>query len=448
MSYWIAPPQFSAGQVLSASAHLEALARSVQVLFDLHTGSQLPFTSNSWQTDRPWSWTWEGWLRHYSNRFHWEIVCWGGGTATVKVNGVTVATCGGDGRYSGIVILTGLTVGRIYPVQVTGSSFWVWQLYEELNQSFPALAAFTDGSTPSGAEWQALSTLAGMIHSELIAPRPAFVVSPGAINLYDWNGCFRHHARYLHYNLWQQAPHNQSHYPDPGGERWTQVDLYVNSVFLARFCQGDVRSPGQGWPPVVVQHAGGAGSESEFAGQIDLENPAYGLNLSRGQLYEVVTTASASTVWDWYKSARTRLLLELPASNSNLAGWTGMGAWEHGVWVRGDSGVNPVKAIRDNLVTLAAISHFNNYPCVKNRGQGFRAYRKWRWLWYTNGAGASPTLTYTLVNEEQVSLPSAYNEITGVSRWLAYDLNSVSGLYPGTLYVLADVDAVFEDVYA
>lgn len=449
MSVWFPPPAFASGQVISAAGHLNSLARSIQLLHDVWTGNQFCFRGN-YTIGASWSHVFYGVIRHYWNTLYWQIRCWDGGGATVYYNDTAVASCSGDGVHSGTVNLSSLnlTVGTFYPVRVQGGAgFEVRDLAERLTQTYPTLASFADGTTPSATEWQALSTYANQLRTDLYTPRPMWPVTPQGENPVDTNARVYHRCRYLYYNLFVQQPYNASNFPDPGGEKWSEVRLYVNNTYLL-LCRVDqepapVPPYPPGYPPVVAwqQNVHGSGTHT-FTGLLDLDTLMP--DLVYGQPYQIVVTGQSSTYWDLYKSWRTNHLVELPDSTPALPGWQALPEWQHGDYIAGNSGAKPVQHIRTDLLTIRNLTTAYNPAAQGALNNGpLRQVRKWRWLWYTNVENAQPKLTW---NDQEMSLPSTY--VNNAQTWKVYDLDTATGLYPGVFYELTGVQYALEDVNA
>ncbi len=446
MGLWFTPPAFAHGQVVSAAGHLNGLARSVQLLHDVWTGNQFCFRGN-YTIAAGWSHVFYGAIRHYWNTLYWRIRCWDGGSAIVYYNGTAVASCSGNGTHSGTVNLSslGLTVGGFYGVYVQGGAgFEVQDLAERLTQTYPTLASFADGTTPSAAEWQALSTYANQLRTDLYTPRPAWPATPQGENPVDATGRVYHRCRYLYYDLFIQQPYNSSNYPNPGGGKWSEMRLYVNNtaLLLCRVDQDPAPTPPYN-PPVIrwYQNIYGSGAYT-FTGLLDLATLLPGL--AYGQPYRVVVTGQASTYWDLEKKWRTNHLVELPASTPGLPGWHALPEWQHGNYITGNSGANPVQAISADLLAVRNLTTAYNPVAQAALNNGaLHNVRKWRWLWYTNVKGATPKLAWS---DQEISLPTAY--VNGAQTWQVYDLDTTSGLYPGILYKLTGVQYALEDVNA
>jgi len=436
MGVWLAPPEFAAGQVASAEAHLNGLARTTQVLHDVWTGYSAPCRGNLPQAN------WYGWLRHRWNVLYYLIRCWGGGTANVYYAGTWLASVSGDGTYSRyLAVPGGLTVGQFYPLAVTGSSFDVIFLGEVGTDVAYSLAPFTDGTTPTAAQWQTLSNVANELHDRQYLPIPGFPVTPMAVNALDCTAQVRHHCRYLHYEIKVQQPYN-----DEAGARWSQTKLYVNGVHLLT-CRVDKfgAPPPAAQPPVIDwwQNPSGSGTH-EFSGELDLDTLLPGLPY--GQWYTVQVYGETSTFWDGEKKWQTRLLWEVPAAAPSISGWQPLSTFGHGDPVRGDSAGARVKPLRDNLLLLQGLTTqylpaARDEMVTETRSRGH--WRKYRWLWYTNVEGATPKLLYDAESAEEVSLPNAY--VNGVQTWQAFDLDTAHGLYPGMRYWLGGVQCSIED---
>ena len=437
--YWATPPTFAAGQVLSAEQHLNALARNAQVLFDVLNAPQAPFSGVCfWSDSTPGNDSfkqWDGWLRHKANLLYWKITCWEGGSATVKVNGVVVAGCGGSGTFTGTANLgnLGLTYNQFYRVEVTGGNFAVWLLRAYVMAFYEDLPTFANGMVPTAGEWQALSNNYREVYDTIVPPaRPAFTVPVTGGSPTPWIGSFQHQCRYLSYNIALKLPGA----PD---NEYVEGKIYVNDTLIATFRIGD---PWGSPPPspAYSEYVGGV-DEHGFIGQLDLES--FGLGLVRGDDYRIWVTGERNDWWNGIANVQPWLLYELPAVTPTLAGWTPPPTWAHGDYVYGTTTEQNVLLLKNDQVALRDVASFLGYPVLNERGYGMLHTRRWRWLHYTNEKNDAPELQYVTTELQKITLPTAYEN--GVQGWKVYDLDSAAGLYPGMTYHVFNVQAIFED---
>lgn len=165
-----------------------------------------------------------------------------------------------------------------------------------------------------------------------------------------------------------------------------------------------------------------------------------------GDLYEVVAAKWQDGLQgDGSSMIRVEFLSEGPSADQEIAGWSTMSLID-----KDDAVTEPiVSAIRDNLQALstAAVSEYRNWampnlmaaPSAGRDGDGWFIRGHCRWLIYYKGYDekdhAEVTLTFTrgkvetgLYRVETVSL-----EIEPY-KWMAFDLETISGLAPGTPY--------------
>lgn len=445
--FWTTPPTFAQGQPLSAGAHLNSLATAIQVLLDDTLGFQLPFSG--FETVPVWDWAieWTGAIRHRYDRLDWAYQIMNSTSAKITINGGDVpgTSNSGAGTYSGQADLSGLglAAGEFYEIAVdTGADARVrpWLLAETVDLSYPSLAAFADESTPTAAQWQALSDYADVLADELNHPyAPVMRTRRTSGNMFT--GTMYHRCQYLAYEIAIQAPYYRSDYPALSGDRYTEAHVYLDGTEVARFRVGDDWGAGPGLP-VQEQYVGGASVSHVFSGQIDLDT--CGVPLVLGATYTIHIEITRTGVWGDLGWGRLYKLAEIPAAAPALAGWVALPTWAHGDYVYGDSTAKQVATLKTDLELLQAVATYHNIPCVSQRaGDDWRFYmrRRYRWLHYRNAAGESPKIGYDYAGETQeASLPDAE------SAWQVYDLESAEGLWPGTEYLLAGVTYALEDV--
>lgn len=167
-----AAPNFSDGQILSASGHLNPLQSYVQALRDDFGGIAMPFSSDFYARTCTFV------IRHKHNYLAYSYQIISGGLAAsiqIKISGVwqTVpsSTYTGAGTYSSVgtdISGLNLVVDEFYEIKVeigyeSGSQgrLTVVSLYERPTlYGLAALSGFYDGQVPTAAQWQALSTRA------------------------------------------------------------------------------------------------------------------------------------------------------------------------------------------------------------------------------------------------------------------------------------------------
>lgn len=457
-------PTFADGQILSAAAHLNSLQRYLQGVHDDFMGTQMPFTGTRWTNDITWTYTWTGYIRHRYNTLRYIVEILSGGsstTATVKVNDQTVATLSGAGTHNSTASLAALslTAGQFYSVEVdTGGgdcNAIVWLLREEYAPSYPTLASFANGTTPTAVQWQDLSDYAAEVATESLHPYalgPRVQGGPRTGNhpdIYLWAGTFSHRARYLAYKIHMVNCYHPSNYPDPGGERWLDLRLYYNDTLAMKLRIGGTSGSADGSEYYEEYNAEPAEGHT-FEGALDLST--YPGGLAQGNNYQAYAKVTSSTFWDGICRAEIQKLYLLPSTAPVMAGWTTFVDWEHGDYVTGSTGSPQVQDIVDNLGVLAGLTEYANYPAMQapsysaNDGtdatvKSLFGKRRWRFLHYRNGEEDEPSLVYQLRGqEESVGLDTAKD------RWLVLDLDTVENLFPGLDYALTGVDYAMEDV--
>lgn len=477
MSRFDTAPTFSEGQVLSASAHLNALQALVQGLADAYLGQALPFGGvyPMGGDTRTYSLLWTGYIRHKYDALDFRVVITAGSDPVyVKVNALTVATLSGAGTHIGAAVGLdglGLTVDQFYPVTVetdTGSDavFYVELLSEHATLTLPALAAFADDATPSAAEWQDLSTYAEALAAGLTHPLALVtqnkvkldgaIDGPTAGGGYPFRGTLNHRARWLAYRLALVEPFWRANWDGNEGSntgaRWTRARLYIGATLVATWVVGreDVE------PGDCLYHkyySAGQGAEHIFDsatdGEIDLDASAPGLTI--GADYGLYLHVDDSTYWDVTASANLLLLYATPATAATLAGWEAFVNWTHGLYVYGSSSGPRAGTLKANLETLGAVETYHNYParaCIDDSGDGGNArlygVRGRRWLHHKQRTeDAAPVLHYTYNGEEKdVTLNDSY------TAWQAHDLDSAPGLFVGTAYYVDGALYALEDSVA
>lgn len=435
-------PTFTSGQIISAALHLNALQRYVQEQHDELLGVQMPVTGIA-DADRVWT----GAIRHKVNSLDYKLrVTTTRQHLTLAVNGGTVATLSGVGVKTGTINLAslGLTVDAFYLVTVTADHdyFEVHLVRERAAASYPTLASFASGTTPTAAQWQELSTYADAVQAAL--------GGPSAVGSWDarghvpewqyiWAGTLNHRCRYLAFGFYLRAPYNPA---DDGGLPYIDGFIGVNGTAVAR------RRVGRNEPSPSASYDfdQDPGTEKLWTGLIDLETyPAPGgAGLALGQDYLLTFGAYDSTTYDFYPLGRLQYLYETPDPvGETAAGWVSWDTWSQGDYVAGSSNTaapnRKITTIRSNLLLLGAAAPNYLNPAARQVDEyNLFGCRKRRFLHYRS-SGQS-TITWTARGkEQQSSLPEA------IDRWLALDLESVDGLYRGVRYRLEGILYAIED---
>ncbi|HNU04156.1 MAG TPA: hypothetical protein PKL67_08375 [Anaerolineae bacterium] len=438
----MAAPTFNDGQVLSAALHLNALQRNVQELHDEMLGVQMPVTGLA-DMDRVWT----GAIRHKVDTLEYKVkVTTARQHLTLAVNGGTVATLSGVGVKTGTVNLAshGIALDAFYLVTVTADYdyFEVHLIRERKAASYPTLASFANGTTPTAAQWQALSTHADTVRATIGGPSAVGswdARSNVPVSEYIWAGTMTHRSRYLAFGFYMSAPYNPA---DDGGPPYIDGFIGVNGTGVVRRRNGRHESS----PSASYDFDQTPDREKLWTGVVDLETyPAPGgAGLAVGADYLLTFGAYDSTTYDLFPLGQLQYLYETPnPAGATLAGWTAWETWTQGDYVYGNSNPAPanrkITTIRSNLALLAAAAptYFNPASRLVSAYNLFGC-RKRRFLHYRS-SGAT-TITWRARGQEQQSgLPLA------VDRWLALDLDSLDGLYQGTAYRLEGVNYAIED---
>lgn len=446
MASFGAAPTFTAGQILSAGFHANGLQRFVQGLRDSFVGCQTPITGCV-LVDLPY----QGALRHKTAVLEYSLTI--AGTATpwkLYVNGGVKATFAADGTYTSSVTLTGLTVGQFYTVEIKdgNGTLTVRYLRQASSVMFPVLASFANESAPNAAQWQELATYAELLATTIETPAAPVVqvrgepANPGALDTETkWIGTMSHRCRYLAYRFWARKPY---HLGDDGGAPWVSCYIGVNGTGVLHRRNGRVTTAGPG-----LDFDQSTDDETLWEGVLDMDT--YPGTLDPGEVYTLTFTAQDSTTLDTINAVRLDYLYEVPAVGQALTGWEDFAAWEPGNYAWGDS--NPftparkITTIKANLELLAGYAPKIINPVTRlaeaSTGAEFTAYfgvRRRRYLHYFNDAGRSVALTWMYAGKEQsTGLPDAS------AQWLAVDLDSLSGLWPGTAYRIDEARYAIED---
>lgn len=520
---WSASPTFTDGQIVSASGHLGALADNTRWLLGMYRRPQTVWASvrlgeDNWnRVMLPegdwWQRCYDGYIRNKTDVLAFGVtvvkdtsyackvrVSAGGGAVS---DTQTVAAGSGSATVSGTLDVSGLS--GFYQVAVdvqalSGGSgtpqrgtLEVMPLYlEETDaQSYSALAAFTAASTPTAAQWQALSTRDTTLHSQLGGVNAAWMAA--ALTQQNdtavW-GTDVYRNEYLRYDLRVRMPSLFPAFPETQQYATLVAVVYYNDTVVG--ARGwDVLDTGTSLPGTVVLKDGahfyegqqiklqtgpvvtlgskagstfmgctlvgthwrapGAGDwvkhfpEQGPGGDVDAEDAVYqgvfaltGLGLIEGTRYQVKVVH----YFDGHEygtnctgNIRALLLSTQPASNPTLSGWSSMPAFAHGDTV---TGAGSVKTIRDNLTWLSSRIVYRNPATARQWAWSEPAWfiQTRRWLHYfclynegLTEEEPTPEIGWMVGREWKTqTLPYEPN------RWLKYDLWNLPNLLPGYPY--------------
>jgi len=448
----MAAPTFVNGQVLSAALHLNGLQREIQQTRDLFFGPQAVFSGYvyPWEAARGWE-AWTGVIRHRYNTFQYDVVVYNADDlpVTITLDDQVVATFSTLGAKAGSVDISGLEIdlNAFYVVKLSSKDVRVNLLGEDAALPAFAPATFADGETPTAAQWQALSSRTNSLMSVLDEPTPLCAPNGGwkddSLSYISWTGTANHRCRYLAYRIWMVKPFHDS---DGGGPGWMNMELAINGTVRMWRRLGPFQEPpgAPNFPDVDQQNY----FEKLWEGVLDLDSAG----LTAGANYSIVVSATVGTTRDTERSLIVEYLYEAPSGEEELPGWAAWPEWQHGDYVYGSSTAKRVQTIRNNLVLLnAAVPIFNfaakQQPDTDHARLGaLWGVRQRRFLHYRTreveeGQPAPrPVLTYNQRSEEvTVGLPDASE------RWLALDMDSLDGLWPGVRYKLTGVLYAIED---
>lgn len=413
-------PTFTAGQVLSASAHLNTVNRYIGSVRDDCFGTSIPYIGNTTNI-----------IRHRWNTLTYYVIANGAGA--IIYNGSTVASWASSGTKSGTADLSalGLTVGNFYSITVTGTNPLIYQLYETTTPSYPSLATFADGTTPTAAQWQDLADYAEELGDMLNHPyslstrwrgRSATTLACGVT----------HKARYLFIDALiiasDDGPHTSASLQfmyDPLGPAQQIINTWstTNRLRLRAYIDMTTEVPALSFTDVYnfSLHWSGDGL------------PDFWLYA----VYETPCNASS-------------------CSHAQATGYANPTMWEHGDYVYGSTSDPKVQQITANLAALDDAVTPHNWACPL-RYEGDNAFlfgvRHRRWLHYMSASYVdddtgdtvqeTPVLAYNLRGAETtVSLIPSSTE----GQWMAADLDSVEGLWPGVSYHIGAARYAIEDV--
>lgn len=533
---WSTPPEFAAGQYFSATMHGNALVNCAEVLMGVYKGPQClwqtGFAGNDGDDDADdWNWgyghtgsgyyrIWSGAVRHKTSAdtLAYSVRVWKTAAAqTVRVKAGTslsdsnvVAAGSGYVDVTDSIDVSGMTADTFYEVFVDvhpasgGIKAQALYIYETDAKSYPTLAAFTAGSTPTAAHWQALSDRASDLWQQLTEPTlPLFgayhthqVETLGEQKLGRW--MMRYNNRYLAYQIRVRAPRNNGkityyfelmadnvpmaragwysflHEYAPGVQviafknntglaEGTSLRMYGGSELVklgtpnvdgsfADCVRGYNETPQQTLKNdcyVWQEFQDGETYEKQadyavYRGVVDLNT----LGLNEGQLYEVTIIPGRHEHFNPGDTDRTDMsafgvdyLYTTSASQPYVPGWSAMPSYSRGSTV---TGAASIKTIRDNLTWLsntARIVYRNHASPFLGRWGGY-GVRQRRWLvYYCTDKDQSPELMYWTNNKEL--------ETVGLTNkpyeWVSYDLSAAEGLWDGVGYHVRGVTYAMED---
>lgn len=518
---WVTSPTFTDGQIISASGHLQALADNTRWLLGMYrrpapvwatvrlgedNWNKILLPEGSW-----WQRCYDGYVRNKTDVLGYgiDVVQDTGLTCKVRVSagGGAVSTThtvnpgGGTETLSGTLDVSGLNGFYQVAVDVQALSGGVGTfqrgtlevmplaIAETDAQSYGALAAFTAASTPTAAQWTALSTRDTTLHSQTAGVVAPWMAEPltQQNNTAIW-GTDVYRNEYLRYDLRVRAPSLFPAFPETQQSATLVAVVYYNGTVVGARGWG-VLAAGTSLPGTVVlkdatyfyegqqiklmtgpivtlgSKAGstftgcslsgthwrtpGAGDwvrhfpEQGPVGDVDAEDAVYtgvfsltGLGLVEGTRYQVKVVH----YFDGHEygtnctgNIRVMLLSSQPASNPTLSGWSSMPAFAHGDTV---GGAGSVKTIRDNLTWLSSRITYANPAVLRCQAwyQPMVFVNTRRWLHYfcvfqDGGEEPKPEIGWMVGREWKTdTLPYKPNE------WLRYDLWNVPGLLPGYTY--------------
>lgn len=471
---WQTSPTFTNGQIVSASGHLQALADNTRWLLGGYRRPQAvwPASVLDGGTHRrhmlpegdQWQRIYEGMVRKKQSTLAYGIkvtadsvlnctvrmtagatseshaISGGSGTTTITD---TIDVSGETSFYRVAVdvqMLSGAT-----PHALRGDTVVIPLYIEETDaESYSALAAFTAGTTPTAAQWQALADRADTLYDQLGGVNPPWLgaggsVAGGFVGVDAFTGSYGasvYRNEYLRYDLRLKMPSIFPAYPETQQYgTWVAVVYYNGTAVGARgwgvldtgtslpgtvvlkdgthFYQGQQiklqtgpivtlgsksthtftgctlsgthwRTPGAGdWVHHWPVQGPVGDTEDEYANWTGVFSLT-GLGLVEGTRYPVKVLA----VWDGHEYGdnttaviKIPLLSEQPASNPTLSGWSSMPAFAHGDTV---TGAGSVKTIRDNLTWLSSRVVYANPATMRRYWQDQAAWfiHRLRWLHY------------------------------------------------------------------
>jgi hypothetical protein len=150
---------------------------------------------------------------------------------------------------------------------------------------------------------------------------------------------------------------------------------------------------------------------------------------------------------------------ESACDEAQATGYANATAWAHGLYVYGSTSDPNVQQTVDNLGALDDVVNPVNWVCpLRNEGEASTnaflfGVRHRRWLHYVSNSYVDTDTGETVIEdgvlaynlrgaETTVTLPASVT--FGV--WMAADLDSIDGLWPGTPYHIGGVSYAVEDV--
>lgn len=440
------PPVVVDDQVLSA-ATLNSYVKSASWLLGFSHGR---FTGDfaSRQIARyetSWGVMWNGWLYHQSALVDYDLWC--GNTSAGKTWFISLQVYGDDSAWHSVLDLTGttnghhtgtinlaavpVTPGQIYPWRIVGrttdatyySVVYIWQIASRANISgWAAPPTFANGVIPYASDFNGLRASAVALHGFLPEVEPLCQTRAHGGNI-----------QLLWYNLGAAS-----------------YDYRPNAVL----CGVELESA---WAPVRWRVLASTGW-GPTAGDTDVELYDSGW-LAPGPWHMYYQTLAISPTLTPALGDRLRFVIETQHQNPGAvhhthharrgfflrdsnqvpgAGWPAPVLWQHGD--------TDVSAARLNALSAALTQlHSGNEAlwsqvgaCAYQAGGTYAgAYRR-RWLVYRHADGKTPTIQYGLWWSQSYSLPRDHG------KWLCFDLTHLSGILPGGLYYVHDVDGAFE----
>lgn len=464
MSTYSPAPVFAAGQYASAGAHLQALGDNCNALLGLYLAPATLWTSYAcggpedwWEGEgvEAWKRVFSGVIRHKKDTLTWKAsvtvdanigatlrLQYGTAYATLQ----TVTAGSGTGNYEGTVNLAVLspapTVGQFYECHIDfrataepygdvgETTITLLALYESDEQSYSTLASFIAGTTPTAAQWQALSTRADTLAAQAGGARAPFVGGIGGTGRTIWRGALEYLHRYLYYDVRIRPPYSDG---------TTTATLTVNGF---DYVLGSRTTPTDRYPATHAPDEGDTGDEDEgfsfftHRGTVDLS----ALGLSEGGLYTASVSVSHSGDSN-LATAKLLLLSQQPPATASVVGWTNPPTFVRGTTV---GGAGSMKVIRDDLTWLSSRLVYRNPATMQHRldyTMPQRSVRRRRWLHYRcDLPDYQPSLGWwdgTAWQETSLSYEPAV--------WQKFDMAGAKRLWEGGVYRVRDVSYMLED---
>ena len=408
-------PAFADGQVLSASAHLNALQRFITLAHDDISGISAAVSGSAMAA-----------IRHQWNTLQYRLIR-RAGTVTIKYGATTVKTFSTgptNVEITGTADLTSFafTVNNFYELTVEGDCTTIF-LREIHTSAWTTLASFASETVPTAAQWQALSDLAGEIAAVLDVPQALAERAREDVLLahhdpYLWKYSLVHRGRYLHWDFKAQDSYYESDCPEPHDPHYVRIRLLANGV--------------------QVYNAEWNRFYWRRSGDVDLTTfPSAGLVI--GESYTLTLEVSYAEACDAQDAGQFEAwaLYEYPDDADGIAAWTPFKEWSHGNFVWGST--NPIanakriKIIKDDLEAMATTIEEVCYASPKLSRDRLLGVRRRRFLFYKTADDKSCTINWSYRGEDQqVTLPESSTAFLGV------DLDGLEGLYPSTPYWIGE----------